>query len=105
MIGFPGSIYDATGVSLIAGLPDLTEEQIAQHPHRSIVARDAMNPVGQVWLLANDADFASIPLAFRDAAVALMSTGRAVLILSRAPEPGADVRDGLLRCLPRSRRR
>jgi hypothetical protein len=55
-----------------------------------------MNPVGQVWLLADDAEFAAIPQAFRNAAIELMSAGRAILILSRRPEPGADVRDGLL---------
>jgi len=96
MIGFPGSIYDAEGTSLITGLPDLTPERISLHPCRSMVARDAMSPVAQVWLLADDAEFPAIPRAFKEAALALMSAGRAILILSRRPEPGADVRDELL---------
>ena len=99
MIGFPGRIFSDGLIPLDGGPADLTPEVVRDYPHRSMVSWQGTDLVGQVWLLNDDAAFSAIPASFVSAAKRLVSIGRSVLILSRRPEPGADVRDGLLTAL------
>ena len=99
MIGFPGRIFSDRLTPLDGGPADLTQETVPDYPHRSMVSWQGTDLVGQVWLLDDDAAFSAIPESFVSAANRLVSAGRSILILSRQPEPGADVRDGLLAAL------
>ncbi|MGI4939700.1 MAG: hypothetical protein ACRYHQ_03870 [Janthinobacterium lividum] len=97
--GFPGAMFNAEGVSLDTTIPDLTEGKLDEYPHRSMVARDGAAPVAQVWLLSDDATFASVHPVIVAQAIKLVLAGRAIVILGRRVEPAADVRDGLLDAL------
>ena len=97
--GFPGAMFNAEGVSLDATLPDLTEGKLDEYPHRSMVARDGAAPVVQIWLLSDDATFASVHPVIVVEAIKLVLAGKAIVILGRWVEPAADVRDGLLDAL------
>ncbi len=99
MSSFPGSIHDANGKSLDATIPDLTEEMLVEYPHRSMVARDGIAPVGQVWLLADDATFAAVHPMILAGAVKLVLGGKGIVVLARRLELAVDVRDGLLDAL------
>ena len=96
---FPGAMFNAEGVSLDTTIPDLTAERLAEYPHRSMVARDGAAPVAQVWLLSDDATFASVHPVIVAEAIKLVLAGKAIVILGRRVEPVADVRDGLLDAL------
>jgi hypothetical protein len=96
MSGFPGSMFNAEGVSLDATIPDLTQDKLDEYPHRSMVARDGAAPVARVWLLADDATFAAVNPVIATEAIELVMAGRAIVILGRRLEPAVDVRDGLL---------
>ncbi len=99
MSSFPGSMFNAEGVSLDATIPDLTQDKLDEYPHRSMVARDGVAPVAQVWLLADDATFTAVNPVIAAEAVDLVLAGQAIVILSRRLEPAVDVRDGLLDAL------
>ncbi len=96
MIQFPGAMFNAEGASLNATIPDLTEGTLVEYPHRSMVARGSAAPVGQVWLLADDATFAAVHPMILAEAVKLVLAGQGIVILARRLEPAVDVRDGLL---------
>ena len=55
MTSFPGNIYDGNGKSLDPTIPDLQQDQLDNHPHRSMVSGRDLAPIVRVWLLANDA--------------------------------------------------
>ena len=97
--GFPGAMFNVEGVSLDATIPDLTEENLDEYPHRSMVARDGAAPVARVWLLSDDAEFAAVHPIILAEAIKLVLSGKAVVILARRLEPAVDVRDGLLDAL------
>ncbi len=99
MSGFPGAMFNAEGISLDATIPDLTEGALIEYPHRSMVAQDGIAPVGQVWLLADDATFAAVHPMILAEAVELVLDGKGIVILGRRLEPAVDVRDGLLDAL------
>ena len=99
MISFPGAIFNAEGVSLDVTIPDLTEEKLDGYPHRTMVTREGTAPVGQVWLLSDDATFAAIPQGIVLEAMQMVLTGMGIVILGRRLEPAVDVRDGLLDAL------
>jgi len=99
MSGFPGSMFNAEGVSLDATIPDLTQDKLDEYPHRSMVARDGGAPIARVWLLADDATFAAVNPVIATEAVELVLAGKAIVILGRRLEPAVDVRDGLLDAL------
>ncbi len=99
MSSFPGSMFNAEGVSLDATIPDLTERTLDEYPHRSMVARDGAAPIARVWLLADDATFAAINPVIATEAIKLVLAGKAIVILGRRLEPAVDVRDGLLDAL------
>ena len=99
MSGFPGAIFNAEGVSLDATIPDLTEEELGEYPHRSMVARDGAAPIARVWLLSENATFAAVDPMIVAEAIKLVLDGKAIVILARRLEPAVDVRDGLLDAL------
>ncbi len=99
MSSFPGAMFNAEGASLDATIPDLTEETLIEHPHRTMVARDDVAPVACVWLLADDATFAAVNPVIATEAVELVLAGKAIVILGRRLEPAVDVQDGLLDAL------
>ena len=99
MTSFPGTMFNAEGVSLDATIPDLTEEKLVEYPHCSMVARDGTVPVTRVWLLSDDAEFAAIQPVILAEAFKLVLSGKAIVILARRLEPAVDVRDGLLDAL------
>ena len=99
MTSFPGTMFNAEGVSLDATIPDLTEEKLVEYPHRSMVARDGAAPVARVWLLSDDAEFAAVHPVILAEAVKLVLSGKAIVILARRLEAAVDVRDGLLNAL------
>ncbi len=99
MSSFPGSMFNAEGVSLDATIPDLTEGTMDEYPHRSMVARDGAAPIARVWLLADDATFAAVNPVIATEAVEMVLAGKAIVILGRRLEPAVDVRDGLLDAL------
>ncbi len=92
-------MFDAEGVSLDATIPDLTEGTMDEYPHRSMVARSGTAPIARVWLLADDATFATVNPVIATEAVELVLAGKAIVILGRRLEPAVDVRDGLLDAL------
>ncbi len=96
---FPGAIYDGQGKSLDPTIPDLLQEQLDGYPHRSMVKDRNLAPVVRMWLLANDATPDAIPPVLMTDAVKLVLAGKGVLILAQRPEPGVDVREGLLHAL------
>lgn len=99
MTSFPGTMFNAEGVSLDATIPDLTEGTLDGYPHRSMVARDGTASVARVWLLSNDAEFAAVHPVIVAEAVKLVLSGKAIVILARRLEPAVDMRDGLLDAL------
>jgi hypothetical protein len=99
MTSFPGTLFNAEGVSLDSTIPDLTEEKLDEYPHRSMVARDGAAPVARVWLLSDDAEFAAVHPVIVAEAVKLVLSGKAIVILARRLEPVVDVRDGMLDAL------
>ncbi len=96
---FPGTMFEAKGVSLDPAIPDLTKESLDEYPHRSMVARDGAAPIARVWLLSDEATFAAIDPKIVAEAIKLVLDGSAVVILARQLEPAANVRDGLLNAL------
>ena len=92
-------MFNAEGASLDATIPDLTEETLIEYPHRSMVARDSSAPIGQVWLLADDATFAAVHPMILAEAVGLVLSGKGIVVLGRRLEPAVDVRDRLLDAL------
>ena len=96
MSSFPGTMFNAGGVSPDPTIPDLTAERLIKYPHRSMVAQDGAAPISQVWLLADDATFAAVPPLIVAEAVKLVLGGKAIVILARRLEPAVDVRDGVL---------
>ncbi len=96
---FPGTIYDGEGISLDPTVPDLLQEQINDCPHRCMVTKQGLAPIARVWLLADDATPDAIHPAIMSDAVELVLAGKGVLILAQRPEPGMDVRMGLLQAL------
>ncbi len=99
MSNFPGAMFNAEGANLDATIPDLTEQTLIEYPHRSMVAQDGITPVGQVWLLADDATLAAVHPMILAEAVKLVLGGKGIVILARRLEPAVDVRDGLLDAL------
>ncbi len=99
MSSFPGTVFNAEGVSLDATIPDLTEGKLDEYPHRSMVAQDGAASVAQVWLLSDAAEFAAIHPMIVAEAVKLVLSGKAIVILACRLEPAVDVRDGLLDAL------
>ena len=99
MSSFPGAMFEAKGVSLDPVIPDLTKEKLDEYPHRSMVARDGAAPIARVWLLSEDATFATIDPTIVAEAVKLVLSGKAIVILARRLEPAVDIRDGLLDAL------
>ena len=99
MSSFPGAMFNAGGVSLDPTIPDLTAERLIEYPHRSMVARDGAAPISQVWLLADDATFATVPALIVAEAVKMVLSGKGIVILAQRLEPAVDVRDGLLDAL------
>ena len=98
-IGFPGRVYDGDGKSLDPTIPDLLQDQLDDHPHRSLVTDRDAAPIVRVWLLANHATPDAIPPVLMIEAVKLVLAGKGVLILAQRPEPEVDVRTGLLQAL------
>ncbi len=96
---FPGAVFNAEGVSLDPAIPDLTQETLDGYQHRSMVARDGVAPIAQVWLLADDATLAAVHPVIVAEAVKLVLAGKAIVVLARRLEPAVDVRDGLLDAL------
>ena len=99
MSSFPGHIYDGDGKSLDPTIPDLQQDQLDDHSHRSMVSGRELAPVARVWLLANHATPDAIPPVLMIEAVRLILAGKGVLILAQRPEPEVDVRTGLLQAL------
>ena len=99
MIAFPGHIFDADGRSIDQTFPDLTQDTLDSHEHRSMVTREGVAPVAQAWVLADDATFAAVPQAIVDVAIEMVQAGKGIIILAKRAEPLADVRDGLLDAL------
>ncbi len=99
MNGFPGTMFNAVGVSLDETIPDRTEEKLDEYPHRSMVARDGTALVARVWLLSDDAEFAAVHPVILAEAVKLVLSGKAIVILARRLEAAVDKRDGLLDAL------
>jgi hypothetical protein len=96
---FPGTMFEAKGVSLDPAIPDLTKEKLDEYPHHSMVARDGAAPIARVWLLSENATFAAIDPMIVAEAIKLVLGGKAIVILARRLEPAVDVRDGLLNAL------
>jgi hypothetical protein len=96
---FPGSMFNAEGVSLDATIPDLTQDKLDEYPRRSMVARDGAASIARIWLLADDATFAAVNPVIATEAIKLVLAGKAIMILGRRLEPAVDVRDGLLDAL------
>ena len=92
-------MFNAEGISLDATIPDLTQDKLDEYPHRSMVARNGVAPVAQVWLLADDATFAAVNSVIAAEAIELVLAGKAIVILGRRLEPAVDVWDGLLDAL------
>jgi hypothetical protein len=106
MIGFPGRIFDGEGAPMDGKKADLTQDRLDACEHRSLVqteraprSPDGAAPVAWVWLMDDEAAFATVPQPIINAAITLMMDGSGVLILANLPEVGADIRDGLLRAL------
>jgi hypothetical protein len=99
MSGFPGRIFDGEGNPLDGRASALTQDQLDACEHRSMVVRGGVAPVVRVWLLADDATFAAIPQVLLDQAVALLLAGNGIVIMSQRPEPGAEIRGGLIQTL------
>ncbi len=102
MTGFPGRIYSGDGVAMDGSSGDLTQDLIDVCEGRGMVCARGLAPVAWVWLLRVDATWSDVPQGIRDAAVTLVESGQAIVILSRHPGPEIDVRDGLLGILPDS---
>ena len=80
-------------------MPDLVQEQVDTHPHRSLVTDRDCAPIARVWLLADDATPDAIPHILMIEAVRLVLAGAAVLIVAQRPEPEVDARTALLQAL------
>ncbi len=92
-------MFNVEGISLDATIPNLTQDKLDKYPPRSMVARNGVAPVAQVWLLADDATFAAVNPVIAAEAIELVLAGQAIVILGRRLEPAVDVRDGLLDAL------
>ena len=96
---FPGCIYDPQGKRLDRPGPDMTQDQLNEHEHQTLLAdRDGVE-VARVWLLDDDADTAALPPVIVAEAVRLILAGQGLLIAARRPEAEVDVREGLLLAL------
>jgi len=84
-IAFPGAMFNAEGISLDATMPDLTQDMLDHHPHRSMVTKEDVAPVARVWLLADDATPTAILQPILDEAVQFVLAGKGVLILAKRP--------------------
>lgn len=96
---FPGCIYDPDGKRLDRNGPDMTQEQLDDHLHQTLLAAGEGAEVSRVWLLADDAQAITVPPAIMAEAIRTMLAGQGILIAARTPEAELDVRLGLLRAL------
>jgi len=96
---FPGCIYDPQGKRLDCLGPDMTQEQLDEHLHQTLLADRDGAGVFRVWLLADDATADAIPSDIVAEAVRLMLAGQGFLIAARLPEVEVDVRERLLRAM------
>ena len=64
-----------------------------------MVTREGVAPVGQVWLLSDDATFVAVHPMIVAEAIQMVLAGMSIVILGRRLEPAVDVRDGLLDAL------
>ncbi len=96
MSRFPGLRFDEAAHSLDPQVPDLMQEQVDACRYKSMVALDDLAPIGQCWLLDDDATLEAIPASIRIAAIAKMLTGEAIMLLCRRARPERVVREGLL---------
>ena len=101
MIGFPGRLFDGEGSPLDGLANDLTHDQIDPSSHRSAVQKGegGMGPIAVIWLMNDTAAFKDIPPGILSASIEAAMNGRAILVLARLPEVGAEIRDGLLEAL------
>ena len=87
------------GKRLDAPGADMTQDQLDEHLHQTLMAdRDGVE-VSRVWLLADDATADALPPAIVAEAVRLILAGQGLLIAARRPEVEVDVREGLVRAL------
>ena len=96
---FPGAIYDPEGKRLDRPGPDMTQEQLNDHLHQTLLANRDDVEVSRVWLLADDATADALPSVIVAEAVRLILAGQGLLIAARRPEAEVDVREGLVRAL------
>lgn len=99
MSSFPGAIFEDKGVSLDPAIPNLTRDNLAEYPHRFLVARERLAPIARAWLLSDDATFAAIPAVIVAEAIETIMAGKAIVILARQLESAVSVRNGILDAL------
>ncbi len=99
-IVFPGGVFDADGVSLLPGKPDLNQSTIDVMPVRALVAADEPHEgevrIGRIWLLNAGASFEMIPTAERQAARSMLRVGMSIMLLAPDAATEARVRSDLL---------
>jgi len=96
---FPGCIYDPQGKRLDCPGPDMTQEQLDEHLHQTLLADRDGAGVSRVWLLADDASADALPAGVVAEAVRLMLSGEGFLIAARRPEVEVAVRERLLQAM------
>ena len=96
---FPGAIYNPDGKRLDRPGPAMTQDELNEHLHQTLLADRDDVEVSRVWLLADDAAAAAVPTAIVAEAVRLILAGQGLLIAARRPEVEMDVREGLVRAL------
>lgn len=106
MSTFPGAIFDGEGRPLDNRTSDLSQQELDASVHRSavqtgkgVLSREGLASIALIWLLNDDASFAAIPPGIVTATIETVLKGQGILILSRRPEVGAEIRDGLLGAL------
>lgn len=96
---FPGCIYDPQGKRLDCPGPDMTQAQLDEHLHQTLLADRDGAGVCRVWLLADDANADALPAGIVAEAIRLMLSGQGFLIAARRPEVEAAVRERLLQVM------
>ena len=90
-LGCLAGAFDMDGVSLVEGLPDLTQATLDTMADKSLVAAGEVSidangfvqsQVGRVWLLKPGATLDRVPAAERIAACAVLRCGQSVLLLA-----------------------
>lgn len=96
IIGFPGCIYDGEGVCLEGRVPDLTQADLDQHPHKATITATGLAPVTQLWLPHESATFEAIHPEIRERAAWAVLHGIGIMLACKIAAPIDSVRSGLL---------